>query len=346
MPQEFPSRPSRFRTHVGERLAIILIITIFIPPSSAAETIDCPGDPVVTRVEAASVYSDSQGSIVDPEKLKQSLDLIAPLRKFVTDASLRADSPDHTQQDCAFRMMLGWARGGSMLEEPADFAGQRERERFTIALNIIALKLRSDGFDIAPLLGWLGELNRGVSDDFEKRNRVDNLYIWSGVAAASYAVLNGNAVAQGYADKVWDQGIAAIRPDGYVDSELRRASRAMLYHEYYVSALLTLHAFRKALGEAMTPMEHAGLKLLIDRIAGSYCDPSAMVSTAGGYPQEKIPLLQLSPAVAFGKNLDFSDPLFGACAPQGIPVLDPILGGNFDKTANILSNLRRSEHVR
>jgi poly(beta-D-mannuronate) lyase len=118
-------------------------------------------------------------------------------------------------------------------------------------LNIIALKLKASGINIDSVLGWLGELNNAVISYFGRRGRADNLNCWSGVNAASYCVLSGDRLAKQYEDTVWNQSIQAIRPDGFVDTELARRGRAAHYHEYFLSALITMHAFRKALGEPL-----------------------------------------------------------------------------------------------
>lgn len=299
---------------------------------------NCPNDAAVARVEAATVYSDAQGSVVDPAKLRLHEQQILPLRNFVTDASRRADSIDPAERECALAMMLDWAKTKAMEAPPADFGGLRELERFGISLNIIALKLRADGLNTDPLLGWLGALNRIVIERFGTRDRVDNLYVWSGVAAASYALLGHDDVAGRYANDVWTKGVAAIRPDGFVDSELRRGNRALLYHVYDLSALMTLRAFRNALGESNSDQEQASLARLADRVGSSLCDPSSMASAAGSTTQEKAPAIEFAPIAAFAESL--SGPRVLRCAPADIPKSDPILGGQFDKTVAILANFR------
>jgi len=302
----------------------------------------CPNDPPLAQVEAVPIYSDAKGSVVDADNLRLHEQQILPLRNFVTDASSRADSDDRGERECALRMMRDWAKTGAMAQPPADFNGLRELERFTISLNIIALKLRADGLDIAPLLDWLGTLNHTVIQRFENRNMVDNLDVWSGVAAASFALLSGDDVARRHEDTVWKQGIAAIRPDGFVNSELRRGARALSYHVYDLSALLTLNAFRSALGEPISAQDRAALARLVDRVGSSLCEPSAMTAAAGGMTQEKVRPIVFAPIAAFAGN--FADARMRSCGASDIPITDPILGGDLNKTAAILAN-RHSGHA-
>jgi poly(beta-D-mannuronate) lyase len=327
---------------IGISHAFVLFASLVatVPDPAAAEMTtgngNCPNDPPLARVEAAPIYSDAKGSVVDADNLRLHEHQILPLRNFVTDASSRVDSDDRGERECALGMMRDWAKAGAMAQPPVDFNGLRELERFTISLNIIALKLRADGSDIAPLRDWLGTLNHTVIQRFEKRNLVDNLDVWSGVAGASYALLSGDEIARHHENEVWEQGIAAIRPDGFVNSELRRGARALSYHVYDLSALLTLNAFRNALGEPISAKDRAALAKLVDRVSGSLCEPSAMTIAAGGMVQEKVRPIVFAPIFAFAGS--FADARMHSCGASDIPTTDPILGGDLNKTAAILAN--------
>ncbi|HLY57367.1 MAG TPA: alginate lyase family protein [Stellaceae bacterium] len=304
---------------------------------------DCPEPAVPSRVEGEAFYSDVQGSIVDQDKLRRDMAMIAPLRAFVTEASSRADSPDRDDRACAARLMESWARGGALLEAPRSFEATRERQRFAIALNIVALKLHAAGVDSAPLLDWLGRLNHAVIADFDKRNQVDNLFVWSGVAASSYALLAHDDDAARYAAMVWTQAIGLIRPDGTIASELARGRRALVYHAYELSALLVLRAFREAAGDHANPEDIAALRRLSDRVVEALCDPADMARAAGSPQQEPVPPTELSPIVAFAGDL--GDARIRRCGSPDIPAADPVMGGNLMRTAALLANrsYRRAE---
>jgi len=338
----------------SKKLACSIAVSFFMSiVHSAAHADSCPDEPAVPRVDSTKFYADAKGSVVETDKVRERNKLILPLRTFVTDASVRADSADRAEQECALHMMLEWAKAKSMEEAPADIAGEHDRQLFTISLNIITLKLRAAGLKIDPLLGWLGDLNHEVIDYFDHRHQVataahrpdagwapvDNLYVWSGVNAASYAVLSADREAKRYEDKVWSQAIEAIGPEGYLESELRRGARALTYHVYDLSAILTLYAFRQALSEPLSVDERAAIMRLVDRVGNALCDPSGMAAAAGNVPQEKVTPLVFSP----GHTLepDFSNPQIRSCLAN-IPATDPMFGGNLENTARILAGLHRS----
>jgi poly(beta-D-mannuronate) lyase len=323
----------------GAVLAVaIALLGLFATRLAAAP---CPDHPVVGKVEAVRIYTDPNSSVVDPEKVRERDQQVAPLRDFVTDASKEIDSGDRSQEQCAFSQMLSWAKGKSMEEEPEDLSGQYERLQYTLALNIIALKLRAAAFNITPLLGWVGNVNHGVINFFATRDKpkqMNNIYVWSGVAAASYALLSGDSAARLYEDEVWNNVITMIRPDGYIDTELKRAGRALHYHVYYLSAVMALHAFRDALGEPMSDADRDAVERLVKAVGDALCNPSNIAAASGGYQQETVPPWLFAPAEAFGA----ASQNFRTCAPQDIPMGNPVFGGSLTKTEKILSKVRAS----
>ena len=333
---------------MSNKIVCVTFLLFFLSSGFAlgAELNPCPTYPVPSKAEGATIYKDKAGSIADPEKVRQRNEKVAPLRKFVTEASQRVDSDQHADQECAFKMMQGWAQGHALLDDPDDFNGQRERLEYALPLNVIAIKLKARGFKIDSLNGWLGDLTHGVMRDFAKLNHVGNLYIWSGTVAASFGVLSGEEDSKHYEDKVWEFGIQSIRSDGYIDRELKREGRATLYHMYNFSALLTLQTFRGALGEALSAGDRAALKRLSDRVAGALCDPTGIAAAAGGHNQEKFAFSSgdfvhcSSGIAAFGKILSDGPP-FGRCGPQVLPQGFPVLGGRFDKTTQALAALKK-----
>jgi poly(beta-D-mannuronate) lyase len=338
---------------VKKLMVLTLTASLCSMATLTAHADGCPDYPPVARVGSVKFYTDAHSSVVDMAKVRERNQLILPIRTFVTDASKRVDSTDHAEQECAHHMLLAWAGGKALEQEPADIAGQHDRQIFDIAFNIIALKLETEGFNIDPMLGWLGELNREVVDYFQKRNRtsaaahrpdagwapVDNLYVWSGVDAASYAVLKGDRGAKGYEDEVWSKAIEAIRPDGYVESELRRGAKALHYHAYDLSAILTMHAFRRALGEPPTAAERSAINRLVERVGAGFCDPSPMAAASGGVAQDKaIPLVV---GTGFALLPEFATQQVHSCLPD-IPTEDPLFGGNLETTSKLLARLHTS----
>jgi poly(beta-D-mannuronate) lyase len=299
---------------------------------------ECPSHTPISTVVAQDFYSDKNGSVVDQTKLAANLNLIKDLRSFVTDVALRLDTEgDVKGQQCAYGLMVQWAQARALLQPPSNFAGIRERERFVISLNIAALKLKSRGFPTQhSIIGWLSDLNHMVKYDFSKRGTADNLFAWSGVASATFVVLERDLELLSYSDEVWRRSLQQIRGDGFVDTELRRAGRALLYHQYNLSALLMMRAFREAAGKHAALEEDQVLRRLADQVARGLCDPKPISAAAGGYAQQRPSAADFRITHIFGTSI--VDGRFERCGIRSPGMDDPILGGRLDRTREILAH--------
>lgn len=299
----------------------------------------CPIPPAVKQVEAQAIYSDPAGSQLDVSGLRRNQQLIQPLRAFTDGLTRRVDDDDagSTQAAlrCAATMLRNWASAGALLQEPASFPAVRQRQRFVLGITLAALKLRALGSTLdGAAVGWLHALGTAVMQEFKRRRIVDNLGVWSAANAASLALLDGDPGALRYESEMWQQGLRQIGQGGLLATELRRQSRALLYHQYYASALLVLRRLRSALGQKPTAQNEADLRRLVERVEADLCDPDAMASAAGGYPQEKPPAANFAVGLVFGS--DMIDDRWTRCGTKPRELRDVTLGGQLDRTFALL----------
>jgi poly(beta-D-mannuronate) lyase len=305
---------------------------------AAAAQGQCPIPAPVALVEAQAIYSDRSGSQIDTAGLRRNQELIQPLRSFTDSLTHEVDGAGQEGLRCAATMLKSWAAAGAMLQQPASFPAMRERQRWALGITLAALKLRAQGVALDPdVVNWLHALNTAVVQDFARRHLIDNLEIWSGVNAASLALLDGDRSARQYESDIWQGGLQQIGADGYLPSELRRQSRALLYHQYYASALLFLRRLRVALGQPPSAQDDASLHRLIERVEASLCDPSAMAAASGGERQEPPPADQFAVGLVFGEGL--VDQRWMRCGARPAEMRDDTLGGQLDRTFELMSRL-------
>jgi poly(beta-D-mannuronate) lyase len=290
-------------------------------------------------------YVDQAGSVVDPEAQGRNEELQAPIRNMLSyvETALDATNGKSPTTDCVFDVIRQWAARRALLNPPASSQGLIERTRYAIALNVIALKLRRLDYALGnAVLGWLTDFDVAVITYFEKGTNRANLYTWSGVAAASFALFTGDRRATAYEDEVWRTSIAEITADGFLPKELTRAHRALIYHQYAFSALLMLRQMRLALGEGESAADRAALQRLSARISSSLCDQQAM-ATASGATQEMPDHTAFRVPDTFGdKLLDANWTKCGITPPH---YNDVNLGGRLDMTARLLQRLA-ADHPR
>jgi poly(beta-D-mannuronate) lyase len=319
-------------------LAGVGAVALWLVPLRAAA--ECPSLPPLAEVVAQPIYSDPSGSQLDPKGLHRNQQLIQPLRDFTGALTERADGEaDEAALRCAGNLLREWGAAGAMLRQPNGFPAIRERQRFALGITMAALKLRARGASLdGTVAAWLHALDTAVAADFARRHLTDNLAVWSAANAASIALVDGDRASLAYENAVWSEGLHQIGPDGYVPSELRRKSRALLYHQYYTSALLYLRALRSALGEPPTAREDADLRRLIDRVETALCDPKSMESASGGYPQEPPRPEQFAVGLVFGADL--IDARWTRCGSKPLDLREDTLGGQLGGTFALLNRPR------
>lgn len=283
---------------------------------------DCAFVKPELKVEGQSFYTDEAGSIIDDSRLKQYLARIRNLRFFVTELSRGVDNQ---RGQCAIGLLSEWAEANAMLQRPDNFQGIRERQRFAISLNLVVLKLRHEHTIPSGVLNWLTCLNQQVLKDFDRRHTVDNLFVWSGVGAASFQLIQPSAQFDAYAANVWRLSTAQIQNDGTIPSEQRRASRSVLYHNYYLTALVLLRELRQANGDRPTPEQAEAVNRLTNYLQKALCNLRK--------DQIAPPPWEMRVIAAFGTSTEQN---VLRCTTQPPNDNDPMYGGHLHRLKEIL----------
>jgi poly(beta-D-mannuronate) lyase len=217
--------------------------------------------------------------------------------------------------------------------------GTIKRSQYIVGLNVLALKFKTAGQPIdGAILIWLRTLNHKNMDWYQRGANRGNLYVWSGAAAALFAILDRDARALGYQDQAWRDAMAAIRDDGTVAGELARGHRALIYHMFSLSATLVLRSARKTLGIAESPADNARVKLLADQIGRALCDPH-LLEVSAQVTQEIPGDWAYRAPLGFGREILSSD--WSRCGKPNANLSDPTIGGDTQVSAEVLRQLSR-----
>ncbi|MGK7871398.1 alginate lyase family protein [Falsiroseomonas sp. E2-1-a20] len=275
--------------------------------------------------------------MVHQERRQRHLEMLRPLNEFMQDVARATDEPGGAVDfHCAVALLRSWAAAGALLERPLELNGTVERSQMALGLNVLAVKLGDAGVPLDGMtLNWLDRLTTETIDFFERRP-FGNLEVWSGANAASLLLLRPSRRASAYQDRVWHQATAHIGPDGTVPSELRRGRRAMVYHQYYLSAVLVLRSLREARGLRATADENQAIHRLGALVSESHCNAAA-IGAAAGIQQDRTGPADQRIMAAFGQEVVTEQ--FRRCAPRAASTVVPLLGGRLDRVQQILARL-------
>jgi poly(beta-D-mannuronate) lyase len=300
----------------------------------------CPFFPPVMVLELLDPYADPQYSIVNADAAQKNALLLQSIDKFMVyiEQALDVSSglPNPLTAQCAYQQFRNWAAAGALTAEPATFnrEGILKRGQYIVGLNILALKFKAARYPIDDvILGWLRTLNHKNADYFLHATNRGNLYVWSGAAAALYAILDHDLILLRYQGQVWQDSIAAIHDDGTIATELARGSMALVYHMFSLSGTVVQKSARTALGYEESVADDARIALLADTIGRALCDPQVY-----GLPAHAIQQVPGDWAYreAFGFAPDLLDQDWWRCGRPAASLSDPTFGGNTEMSAAAL----------
>lgn len=329
---------------IGSNQATSVAVTAFLimlvgtqPLFAADRGESCPDFPPVIAVTGTQFYSDAKGSVSDPALVRDNEATQKPILDFLFAVENALDRY-HTaaKLNCAEKEMSDWARAGALAAPPADRQGGVERIQYVLALDVIAVKFVAAGkAPSPPVMLWLRDLNHQIIRTFEKYGKQGNLTSWSAAGAAIFALLDHDSISLTYQDKVWRLALATIDTKGYVATELARGQRALIYHQFSLSALLVLRAARVALGQSPTPPQDAALRRLATMVGHALCDPARLAADAGA-TQEMPGDWGFRVAVSFAQGLLGDE--WAKCALHPTAVWSTKQGGDLARAANAISS--------
>jgi hypothetical protein len=317
----------------------------FIQTAKAQSTARCPDYPPVVNVSGPEFYSDAKGSKVDPQKETELSQARKPINDFLSYETQSLDGPPSWSKltglspNCANLLLERWAIANAMATS-VDDKGNYSREggvdkgQFTRGMVMIALKLKSHGLVLGPhVLPWLGHLVsekiKGDRKNIADGNRGGNLYYEDGATAAAYALLTQDKNAYDFQNEVWRYFLSSVHSDGYLDSELSRGSRALIYHNRALSMLLALREMRQALHIAETDEDRSKLKSLSDLVGRTLCHPEGMATRAAVASEEPLGDWGYRAQQAYGADLLNHD--WETCGMKTSNMIDLNGGGDLVK---------------
>ena len=331
---------------------ILFALSMAVHLSAVAQaTGNCPDYPPVINISGPEFYSDSQGSKVDPKKETELRQARQPVNDFLSYETQSLDGAPAWSRlkglspACADTLLEQWASAGAMATT-VDESGKYSREggvdkgQFTRGMVMLTIKLEAQGQSVGShVLPWLGNLVEGKITGDRKRlaggSREGNLYFEDGATAAGFALLTQDRDAFDFQNEVWRYFVASVHDDGYLDSELSRGSRALVYHDRALSMLLALREIRRALHIPQTADDRAKLKSLSDLVGHSICRPHDMAVRAGVANEE--PLGDWAYRVQFAYGGDLMNDDWRRCGLKTTNLIDLNGGGDLVKMRQALA---------
>ncbi len=245
--------------------------------------------------------SDRARDIVNPAANAEYQQLTETLRTFEKTVSGLADKfvvsgGDPRILDCLLNQVASWARAGALLNRERNGIGMASRKWLLAATASAWLQVsladpqqmaRHQG-RVVEVEGWLAQLAEAVREDYSGRDlkHINNHDYWAGWAVMAAGVVLDRKDLFAWACNLLRIAVnEQITADGFLDNELRRRTRALLYHNYAIAPLTMILVFAEANDIHLSGTEAARFRRLADRVVEGIEDPGVFAEVTGN-PQE------------------------------------------------------------
>ncbi|MBS1815351.1 MAG: alginate lyase family protein [Acidobacteria bacterium] len=254
---------------------------------------------VATDIQANSPYlkGDPTHSIIDPVADARNKALVKPFYDVQRNDNKAADAfrttGSRAAARCAITQITTMARENAMGGKVPN--GQPIYVQGWVAGSTAVdwLKVRQMATpEENRLVGqWLHALGRSVRAYYDPRtdksDGTNNHSYWAGFALAAIGIADDNRNDFDWGIKYYDRGVAAIHPDGTLDREMDRASRALHYHLYALTPLIMLAELGEVNGLKMYEQSGGAIHRLVKVCVDGYNDPSFFEKKTGKAQERK-----------------------------------------------------------
>ena len=267
------------------------------PVTVTSATYDCPAVPHLPENFVTNGFyarNDPTHSIIDPVLQKEYNRTSGPVKKEGNDIVAAADAFRTTGSGAAALCVLthletlarDHALAGTMSSSQAYFVQGWVVGAAAIAYLKVDGPHRATPAQRALILPWLDKVAAETRDFYDQRaskagGGAQNHFYWAAVQLAATAIATGNRGEFDWAMTKAKAGIDAIQPDGTLPEEMRRGGRALHYHLYAASPLVTLAELGVPNGIDLYTYRNGALKKLVDVSVAGLVDPSLFQKRTG-----------------------------------------------------------------
>lgn len=267
--------------------------------SSDKDRHDCPTDaqPFTAPLDFPSRYegSDKARDDVNVKAEREYKRLIAPITALEKGLSRQVDdylrAGDPQSLECAKQLLRAWSSANALMGEAITHTGKSMRKWALASVAAAYLRLKfssSQPLATDPELTraaerWLDTMATRVVTEWqdEPLDKVNNHEYWAAWAVTAAAVAVNRHDLFDWSMRQFDLATTQVDMQGYLPNELKRDTRALMYHNYALTPLTMIAAFAKANGTVPGEAQRAALSRLAGRVLDGVADPEPFETRTG-----------------------------------------------------------------
>ena len=203
-------------------------------------------------------------------------------------------------RDCFFRVLEQWAEAGALMNPESNQVGQAVRKWTNASIASVYLLMQTAKTDIAPadpkqtekIEAWMRDMAHQIVAFYTDREprKINNHDYWAGYSVAVTSVILQDRELYQWSMGKFQEGLDRIRPDGFMEHEIKRGRLALKYQNYAIQPMVMLAAYAQA-NKTITQQQIDQLGIAIDHLVAGIEDPR-MFNEETGIKQETDGLLQ------------------------------------------------------
>jgi len=253
--------------------------------------------------------------------------------------------PGIASRECLVQWLDGWAKAGALLSTDTNHTGMSVR-KWALASISSAYFLTKVAEGAPPMSklsqqrieSWLAKLAEQVVVDWSNRplKKRNNHDYWAAWAVMITGVTLNRQDFFDWARHGLTQGLSQIDDSGFLPNELRRKTRALLYHNYSLAPLVMLAVFSESNAVILTDKERLSLSNLVRVTMNGLENPAEFEAITG--------VEQITNGVKNSYALAWIEPYAGYFAPKGQfdayfsthrPMMSTRMGGNMTRIFSV-----------
>ena len=198
--------------------------------------------------------------------------------KITDDIVTRSKTLDSLH--CLFDGLLDWKNNSSLIEPTDNHSGKAVRKWTLAAISSSLLKLniildKHEPKKYAEVKVWLTDLAELVVKDYSNRpiKKINNHDYWAAWSVITTSAILDRADLYNWSKLVFRTAMQQVDSDGFLPNELRRQTRATMYHNYALMPLVGIAAFLDANNDKPFSYNQNALERLYSVVINSVHDP-------------------------------------------------------------------------
>ncbi len=185
-----------------------------------------------------------------------------------TDAVIKSGR-DKGRIECILKTLVKWKDASTLLQVTENHNGKATRKwtLAAISANLLKINLLAEKYDaqtFAAVKIWVAKLADQVVRDYSNLplKKINNHSYWAAWAVMTSAALLHRKDLFLWSEQMFSTAMSQVDDQGFLPNELRRKSRAYLYHNYALTPLVGIAAFLQANGQDPFLPGQGGLRRL------------------------------------------------------------------------------------